>query len=136
VIGGQAHFCQIPSVNQGWDAIYLENLAATAPDAIHVVIRDQAGFHLRDGDPRLSNRVRIIDLPPYWPELNPCEQLWDIIKDEIGNRVFLHPGASQGHPPGAPTLLAGSRLRPSPRWTRLAPRSSKRYEQISCVILI
>ena len=27
-------------------------------------------------------------LPPYNPELNPCEQLWDIIKDEIGNRVF------------------------------------------------
>jgi transposase len=88
VIGGQAHFCQIPSVNQGWDAIYLKNLEATDPDAIHVVIRDQAGFHLRDGDPRLPARVRIIDLPPYWPELNPCEQLWDMIKDEIGNRVF------------------------------------------------
>lgn len=88
VIGGQAHFCQIPSVHQGWDRIYLENLAATDTEAIHVVIRDQAGFHLRDGDERLPARVRIIDLPPYSPELNPCEQLWDIIKDEIGNRVF------------------------------------------------
>lgn len=89
VIGGQAHFCQIPSVNQGWDALYLKDLEASDPDAIHVVIRDQAGFHLRDGDPRLPARVRIIDLPPYCPELNPCEQLWDMIKDEIGNRVFL-----------------------------------------------
>lgn len=60
VIGGQAHSCQIPSVNQGWDAIYLKNLEATDPNAIHVVIRDQAGFHLRDGDPRLPARVRII----------------------------------------------------------------------------
>lgn len=88
VIGGQAHFCQIPSVNQGWDRLYLKNLAAIDTEAIHVVIRDQAGFHLRDGDPRLPARVRIIDLPPYSPELNPCEQLWDIIKDEIANRVF------------------------------------------------
>lgn len=88
VIGGQAHFCQIPSVNQGWDRLYLETLAATDVEVIHVVIRDQAGFHLRDGDARLPERVRIIDLPPYSPELNPCEQLWDIIKDEIGNRVF------------------------------------------------
>lgn len=88
VIGGQAHFCQIPSVNQGWDRNYLENLAATDEQAIHVVIRDQAGFHLRDGDPRMPARVRIVDLPPYSPELNPCEQLWDIVKDEIGNRVF------------------------------------------------
>jgi len=34
-----------------------------------VLIRDQACFHLRDGDPRLPERVRIIDLPPYCPEL-------------------------------------------------------------------
>lgn len=88
VIGGQAHFCQIPAVNQVWDRAYLEDLAATDGDATHVVIRDQAGFHLRDGDGRLPERVRIIDLPPYNPELNPCEQLWDMIKDEIGNRVF------------------------------------------------
>jgi hypothetical protein len=32
--------------------------------------------------------VRIIDLPPYNPELNPCEQLWDIVKDDIGNQVW------------------------------------------------
>jgi transposase len=31
--------------------------------------------------------VRIIDLPPYTPELNPCEQLWDIVKDDIANRI-------------------------------------------------
>ncbi|MEO5912965.1 MAG: transposase [Luteolibacter sp.] len=53
-----------------------------------MLIRDQAGFHLRDGDTRLPSRVRIIDLTPYSPELNPCEQLWDIVKDDIGNRVF------------------------------------------------
>jgi hypothetical protein len=53
VISGDAHFCQIPSVNQSWDAIYLADLAATDPKAVHVVIRDQAGFHLRDADARL-----------------------------------------------------------------------------------
>jgi transposase len=88
VVGGQAHFCQIPAVNQEWDRRYLEDLAMTHTGAIHVLIRDQAGFHLRDGDPRLPQRVRIIDLPAYCPELNPCEQLWDIVKDAIGNKVF------------------------------------------------
>ena len=88
LISGQAHFCQIPGVNQQWDQRYLEDLAGTEPEAIHVVIRDQAGFHLKDGDPRLPQSIRIIDLPPYSPELNPCEQLWDQIKDEIGNRTF------------------------------------------------
>jgi transposase len=88
VVGGQAHFCQIPKVNLDCDALYLANLAATDPEAVHVVIRDQAGFHLRDGDPRLPERIRIVCLPPYNPELNPCEQVWDMVKDGIGNRVF------------------------------------------------
>jgi transposase len=26
-----------------------------------------------------------LPLPPYSPELNPCEQAWDAIKDEISN---------------------------------------------------
>ena len=88
VTGGQAHFCHVPQVNLECDAAYLADLAATDPEAVHILIRDQAGFHLRDGDPRLPANVRVIDLPPYSPELNPCEQLWDLIKDELGNRVL------------------------------------------------
>jgi hypothetical protein len=71
-----------------WDRRYLEDLTSNDPEVVHILIRDQAGFHLRDGDPRLPANIRIIDLPPYSPELNPCEQLWDLIKDELGNRIF------------------------------------------------
>ena len=55
-----------------------------------MVIADQAGFHLRPGDPRLPEGIHIISLPPYSPELNPCEQLWDVIKDTEGfaNALF------------------------------------------------
>jgi transposase len=88
VTGGEAHFCHVPQVNLESDALYLADLANTDPGTVHVVIRDQAGFHLRDGDARLPSNIRIIDLPPYSPELNPCEQLWDLIKDALGNRVF------------------------------------------------
>jgi transposase len=88
VVGGAAHFAHVPGVSLEWDQSYLRDLAASDPDAIHVVIRDQAGFHLRDGDPRLPAQVRVVDLPPYSPELNACEQLWDIVKDDTCNRVF------------------------------------------------
>ena len=89
---GEAHFAHLPGVSLDWDAGYLRDLAASDPEAIHILIRDQAGFHLRDGDPRLPERVRIIDLPPYSPELNPCEQLWDILKDDLANRVHASIG--------------------------------------------
>ena len=87
VMGGEAHFAHVPGVSLDWDPGCLNDLAASDPEAIHVLIRDPAGFHLRDGDPRLPALVRIIDLPPCTPELNPCEQLWDILKDDIANRI-------------------------------------------------
>jgi hypothetical protein len=86
VTEGQAHFAHLPTVSLGCDALYLEDLAASDPEAVHVVIRDNAGFHLRDGDARLpALRVPIVPLPPYSPERNPCEQAWDVIKDEVSN---------------------------------------------------
>jgi len=87
VTEGAAHFLHLPTVNLECDALYLAHLAQSDPEAVHVVIRDQAGFHLRDGDERLPQRVRIVPLPPYCPELNPCEQLWDMLKDETANHV-------------------------------------------------
>lgn len=95
-LGGQAHFAHLPGVSLEWDRAYLEDLAASDPAAIHVLVRDQAGFHLREGDPRLPERIRIVDLPPYSPELNPCEQLWDIVKDETCNQVFATVAALRG----------------------------------------
>jgi transposase len=86
-VGGEAHFAHLPGVGLEWDRGYLEDLAANDPEAIHVLVRDQAGFHLRDGDPRLPGRVRIVDLPAYSPELNPCEAMWDIVKDDTCNQV-------------------------------------------------
>jgi transposase len=88
VMGGEAHFAHVPGVSLDWDEGYLRDLAASDAQAVHVLIRDQAGFHLRDGDARLPARVRIIDLPPYSPELNPCEQLWDLVKDDLANRIY------------------------------------------------
>jgi transposase len=93
VVEGQAHFLHLPTVNLDCDALYLAHLAATDPAAVHVVIRDQAGFHLRDLDPRLPARVRIVPLPPYCPELNACEQLWDVLKDEVANHC--HPSIAK-----------------------------------------
>ncbi|HCN77339.1 MAG TPA: hypothetical protein DIT13_09130 [Verrucomicrobiales bacterium] len=76
----------MPTVNLGCDALHLKELAASDAEAVRVVIRDNAGFHLRDGDPRLPERVRIVALPPHSPKLNTCEQAWDMIKEEVSNQ--------------------------------------------------
>ena len=81
---GRAEFLHLPTVNLDCNALFLEHLRSSDPGAEHVVIAVQAGFHLRPGDARLPEGVHIISLPPYSPELNPCEQLWDVIKDTEG----------------------------------------------------
>ena len=88
VVNGGGQFCFLPSVSLDLTHAFLEQIAASDADAEHVVIWDQAGFHHGPGDTRLPQRVHLLPLPPYSPELNPIEKLWDRVKDHIANRVF------------------------------------------------
>jgi hypothetical protein len=67
---------------------FLWQIAASDPEAVHVVIWDNAGFHQKPGDPSIPPNVRILPLPPYCPELNPAERAWRFIRDETGNKVY------------------------------------------------
>ena len=77
-----------PCIDQDVHALFLQQLSATEPAALHLVIQDQAGFHLPENDPRLPKNLRLLPLPPYSPELNPVEQLGDLVKDRICNRIY------------------------------------------------
>ena len=77
-----------PAIDQDIHALFLTQIGQSDPAALHVVIQDQAGFHLRSGDARLPANVRLVPLPAYSPELNPVEKLGDLVKDAICNRLF------------------------------------------------
>ncbi len=49
----EARFCHLGQVNLECDADYLADVAAQDPGCVHILVRDRAGFHLKDGDPRL-----------------------------------------------------------------------------------
>lgn len=78
----------LPGVSKDASTTFLQELASSDPQAIHVIIQDQAGFHLRENDERVPHNVRLLPLPPYSPELNPVERVGDLMKDATGNRVF------------------------------------------------
>jgi transposase len=88
VVGGSAQFCFLPSVSLELTQMFLQQIAASDPEAEHVIIWDQAGFHYAPDDRRVPNRIHLLPLPPYSPELNPIEKLWDRAKDSIANRIF------------------------------------------------
>jgi transposase len=83
-----AQFLFLPGVSLSLSRIFLEQVAASDPQAEHVIIWDQAGFH---PDPKLHavpDRIHLVPLPPYSPELNPVEAIGDVIKDRIGNTLW------------------------------------------------
>lgn len=77
-----------PAIDQDIHALFLTQIAQSDPAALHVIIQDRAGFHLRNDDPRLPGNLRVIPLPAYSPELNPVEKLGDLVKDAICNQLF------------------------------------------------
>ena len=88
VVEGLTEFRFLPSVSLELSCGFLEQIAQSDPQAEHVVIWDQAGFHPRPGDPQLPARIHLLPLPPYSPELNPVEGLWDQTQDVTCNRHF------------------------------------------------
>jgi transposase len=89
-VGGQARveFLACPNVNLEWSHCFLQQLVDRDPEATHVVLWDGAGFHPQDGAAGLPENVRLLPFPPYSPELNPIEGLWDQLKDHLCNKVF------------------------------------------------
>jgi transposase len=83
-----SEFLCLPRVGLDLSRLFLEQIAASDPKAEHIVIQDQAGFHLHPRHHRLPDRVHLVSLPPYSPELNPVEAMGDLIKDRIGNTLW------------------------------------------------
>ena len=49
---------------------------------------DGAGWH-RASDLVVPENMRLVPLPPYSPELNPTEHLWDVLRENwFANLVF------------------------------------------------
>ena len=57
-------------------------------DEFIVMVVDGASSH-RSKELNVPENVSLIRLPPYSPELNPAEQIWNVLRrDYFANRVF------------------------------------------------
>lgn len=79
----------LPYTNHQTLQLLLNEVAKEIPPGrIAVMIMDGAGWH-HAGDLIIPDNIVFLFLPPYSPELNPVEQIWQYIKDKfLANRVF------------------------------------------------
>lgn len=78
----------LPHVNGVCMGMFLDEIASRHPAERIVMILDGAGWHKNQQIPLPAN-IRLMFLPPYSPELNPVEHLWDDLREKFfHNRVF------------------------------------------------
>jgi len=78
-----------PETNTKSMQIYLDRLSAHIALGRHAaVVIDNAGWHTSK-ELLVSDNITLIPLPPYSPELNPMEQVWEWLKqNHLSNLTF------------------------------------------------
>ena len=78
----------LPSVNCTCMQVFLDEVASRHPEENILMVVDGAGWH-RSQDIILPSNLQLLFLPPYAPEFNPVEHLWDDLREKsFHNRVF------------------------------------------------
>jgi hypothetical protein len=78
----------LPWVSGECMQLFLDEMAARYPDENIVMVLDGAGWHKNQAI-ELAENMRTIFLPPYSPELNPQEHVWDELREKFfHNRAF------------------------------------------------
>jgi len=84
-ISGRDFTLILPSVNKEAMQVYIAEFAKSITGKA-IIVMDQAGWHKGITTP---SNIEIRFLPPYSPELNPVERLWQHIKDDVlKNKVY------------------------------------------------
>ena len=78
----------LPWVNAETMSLFLATVAERHDDEFIVMVMDQAGWHIA-GNLQVPSNMRLVLLPPYSPELNPAEHLWEALREDwFANTVF------------------------------------------------
>jgi hypothetical protein len=75
----------MPSANIEAMSEHLKEVSTQVAEGSHcILICDGAGWHQRGGELAVPDNITLLPLPPYSPELNPMENVWEYLR---GNKL-------------------------------------------------
>jgi len=78
----------LPWVSAQTMSLFLGEVAQRHAEEFVVMVMDQAGWHVA-GELTVPPNMRLVFLPPYSPELNPAEHIWEALREDcFANTVF------------------------------------------------
>ena len=97
VADGRLDTLILPHVNGACMQLFLNEVALRHANDRIVMVLDGAGWH-RNHSLQIPENLRLLTLPPYAPELNPVEHIWDDLREKwFHNRVFDSHEALEDH---------------------------------------
>ena len=97
VCTGELDSLILPHVNTNCMQLFLNEVSIRHPNEHIVMVIDGAGWHRSDAL-RAPDNIYLLKLPPYAPELNPIEHVWDELREKFfHNRVFKSLDALEDH---------------------------------------
>ena len=84
----------LPEVSTTGMNLLLQEIAGQVPQGRHaVVLIDNAGWHVTDKI-QVPTNLTLVNLPPYSPELNAIERVWQYLRDRyLSGRLFTDDAA-------------------------------------------
>jgi transposase len=61
--------------------VFLAEVSKRHPDKYILMFLDQAGWH-KAKDLETPSNIRLVSIPPYSPELNPTEHIWEELREK------------------------------------------------------
>lgn len=82
----------LPCANTEAMNLHLQEISTQVSPGAHAVLTvDGAGWHRIGGALKLPDNISLLVLPPYSPELNPVENIWQFLRQNfLSNRVFAN----------------------------------------------
>lgn len=80
---GENFFLEMPSLDSECFEVFLNEFSKYYCDRYIIMLLDNGGIH-KAKRLVISDNIVFLFLPPYSPELNPIERLWQDIKERIG----------------------------------------------------
>jgi transposase len=86
-INGRSFLLELPFCNNDTFQIYLNEFSEQEPNEFKIIVLDNGAFH-KSKALKIPENICLIFLPPYSPELNPAERIWEIVKANFTGLLF------------------------------------------------
>lgn len=78
---GESFFLIMPYCNTNCMNLFLQKLSEAYPQDVIILVCDGARWH-KSNSLQIPQNIELVFIPPYTPEMNPIEQIWEEIREK------------------------------------------------------